>query len=269
MVRLTKYQDDQERRTITDWLTSTDFSAQQTDFISRRQEGTGQWLLDSEEYKKWNNENGQSLFCPGIPGAGKTIITSIVIDNLQEKFKADEDVGIAFLYCSHKRQQEQKFEDLMASLLKQLVQERHVLPDEVKRLYQRHVDKRTRPSIDEVMMVLRSAMTSYSRVFFVIDALDECENSHRKQLLKELSKLQAQVQANVFATSRFLPDITTNFNGKMSLEIRATEEDVRRYLENQTHRLPGCVSRDLALQKEITTQIIKAIDGMYVAWSSE
>jgi hypothetical protein len=40
--------DDQQRQIILDWLTPMDYAAQQQDFISRRQAGTGQWLLDSE-----------------------------------------------------------------------------------------------------------------------------------------------------------------------------------------------------------------------------
>jgi hypothetical protein len=45
VVKLVRRQDDQERQTILDWLTPIDYSTQQSDFISRRQEGTGEWLL--------------------------------------------------------------------------------------------------------------------------------------------------------------------------------------------------------------------------------
>jgi len=33
------------------WISPTDFPAQQSDFIGRRQEGTGQWFLDAPEFK--------------------------------------------------------------------------------------------------------------------------------------------------------------------------------------------------------------------------
>jgi hypothetical protein len=36
---------------ILNWLTLTDYAPHQNDFISRRQAGTGQWLLDSEEFQ--------------------------------------------------------------------------------------------------------------------------------------------------------------------------------------------------------------------------
>jgi hypothetical protein len=66
------------------WLTTTDYSAQQSDFLSRRQEGTGQWLLDSNQFQMWRDGEIQTLFCQGMPGAGKTIMTSIVILSLHQ-----------------------------------------------------------------------------------------------------------------------------------------------------------------------------------------
>jgi hypothetical protein len=78
--RLNRRQDDQDHRVIVDWLTPVDYAPQQSDFISRRQEGTGKWLLNSNKFQEWLNQSKQTLFCQGIPGSGKTIITSIVIE---------------------------------------------------------------------------------------------------------------------------------------------------------------------------------------------
>jgi hypothetical protein len=96
------------------------YAPQQSDFISWRQEGTGQWLLNSDEFQAWINQRGQTLFCPGIPGAGKTILTSIVIDGLNTRFQSNTNVGIAYIYYNFRQQDEQKSEDLLAILLKQL-----------------------------------------------------------------------------------------------------------------------------------------------------
>jgi hypothetical protein len=41
---------------------------------------------------------------------------------------------------------------------------------------------------------------------------------------------------------------------------------VRRYLEGHMFRLPGFVVRSLELQEEIKTNIVKAVDGMYVVY---
>ncbi|OOF91694.1 hypothetical protein ASPCADRAFT_154750, partial [Aspergillus carbonarius ITEM 5010] len=72
--------DDHIEQKIADWLTPVNYAAQQSDFLSRRQDGTGRWLLGAKNFQKWIDNDKQRLLCTGIPGAGKTILTSIVID---------------------------------------------------------------------------------------------------------------------------------------------------------------------------------------------
>jgi hypothetical protein len=264
---LNRRQRDQDRRVITDWLTPIDHATHQSDFIARRQEGTGQWLLNSDEFQEWLNQSKQKLFCPGMPGAGKTIITSVVIEHLWTKFQNDTSVGIAYLYCNFRRQQEQKPADLLISLLKQLVQKRHSIPETVKSLYKHHEDKRTRPSFDEISKALYTVTADFSRVFIIIDALDECQVSDggRKRFLSEIFHIQARTGANLFATSRFIPEIMKEFKESSSLEIRASEEDLQRYLDSHMLQLPSFVLRSADLQEQIKTEIVRAVDGMYVS----
>ena len=168
-----------------------------------------------------------------------------------------------------RQQYEQNLEDLFASLLKQFVQEQSFIPDSVKTLYDRHKDKRTRPSLGEILGILQTVAAAYSRVFIIVDALDECQISDgcRQRFLSGLFNLQATCKANLFATSRPISSIEKEFEGNSKLEICASEEDVRRYLEGHMFRLPGFVARSLELQEEIKTDIVNAVDGMYVDYS--
>ena len=258
--------DRKEDLEILDWLTPIDYGPQHSDYLKSRQQGTGQWLLDSAEFKAWKESNNQTLFCPGIPGAGKTILTSIVINYLSSRFHNDSKTGIAYIYCNFRRKDEQKVDDLLSSLLKQLAESQSSLPGSVKDLYDQHKPKRTRSSLDEILRVLRSVATMYSRVFVIVDALDECQVSDncRARFLSELFSLQTQHRVNIFATSRLIPEIINQFKGSMSLEIRASSEDVERYLEGHVDQLPYFVQENRQLQKEIRTGISEAVDGMYV-----
>jgi hypothetical protein len=263
-------QEDQGRQTILDWITPVDYALQQSDFISRRQAGTGQWLLDSAEFKTWVETDKRTLFCPGIPGAGKTILTSIVVEEIFTRFENDGNIGIACLYCNYRQRYEQNLETLFASLLKQFVQEQPFIPGSMKTLYNRHKDRRTRPSLSEILGILRTVAAAYSRVFIIVDALDECQISDgcRQIFLSGLFNLQATCGVNLFVTSRPILSIENDFEEKRSLklEIRASAEDVRRYLDSHISRLPGFVARSLELQEELKTNIIKAVDGMYVVY---
>jgi len=216
------------------------------------------------------------LFCPGFPGVGKTILTSAVVNHLSSKFQKrdvqvdgnrdDSNIGIAYVYCNFRRQYEQKAEDLLASLLKQLSGSRDSIPDSVKTLHDKHKKNQTRPSIDEISKSLQSVITLYSRIFIVVDALDECQaGDSRKRFLTELFHLEARSGANLFATSRFIPEIVEMFGKSVSLEIRASKEDIERYLEGEMKLLLSFDDWSLRLQREIKTRISDLVDGMYVA----
>jgi hypothetical protein len=254
----------EEHRAILDWFTLIDYATQQNDFISRRQEGTGQWLLDLDEFQGWLNQSGQTLFCPGIPGAGKTIITSIVVKHLWAKFQHGATTGVAYLYCNFRRQNEQKPEDLLASLLKQLVQQQSSMPESVKSIYDRHQEKQTRPSINEILKALHSVVAYFSRTFIIIDALDECQ-VFCNILLSAMFALQAQTQINLFATSRPIPEIMSHFEGCIWKDIRAQDNDVLSYVnERMSHLRRPRISKYPDLQNAIRREVVKAAGGMYV-----
>jgi hypothetical protein len=262
--------DKQEDLDILNWLTQTDYDTQQTDYLGKRQEGTGEWLVKSTEFQEWLKDKGQTLFCPGIPGAGKTILTSVVIGELASLFSKDESIGIAYVYCNFRQQHEQREEDLLGSLLKQLSRNRPCLPEPVKSLYKTHKDSLVKPSVSEISGALQLVAAMYQRVFIVIDALDECLSSNgcREQFLSKIFDLRDTTKANVFATSRPDEEIMARFQKSMSLEIRAVDEDVQAYLSSRICQLPSFVKRNPELQDRIKTTIVKEVDGMYVECSS-
>jgi hypothetical protein len=66
------YHLDQERWNIADWLCSLNFKPSQSEYFQKREEGTGEWLLESEEFKTWRDGMAETLWCPGIRGFAST-----------------------------------------------------------------------------------------------------------------------------------------------------------------------------------------------------
>lgn len=270
--QLHERQDSQESHkeydAVLDWITLLNYGPQHNDFINRRHVGTGKWLLESPEFKEWI-ETSKTLFCPGMPGAGKTILTSVVIDELNTRFQNDKSIGVAYLYCNFRRQHEQRADELLASLLKQLIQRQRSIPNSVQRLYNRYKWEKKQISFDEILSSLRSvATTIYSRVFIIVDALDECQvsDSGRTKFLEAILNLQAECKTriNIFVTSRFIPEIKERFTDAIQREIVAHPDDVRRYLDGHIQGLPRCVRQSPDLQDEIKDRISNSVDGMYV-----
>ena len=97
-------------------------------------------------------------------------------------------------------------------------------------------------------------------MYITVDALDECAD--QSQLIDELLKLQSCTGVRLLFTSRFIADITQRFRSNVTLEVRASEEDVRLFLEGQMPRLPKCIQRDKELQRLIENKIIEAVRFM-------
>lgn len=261
--------DSTEQRSLLEWISPTNYPAQQSDIINRRQKGTGQWFLDSLEVAKWRSEAKATLFCPGIPGAGKTMVAAIAIDSLLKPIQ-DTSVGVAYIYCNYKDQKEQDVTSILAAILKQLVQGQPSLAEPLARLHKQHAQNGTRPSADEIFTALQSIISDLPTVYIVIDALDECRNSDgtRRGLLARIRGLQSKADVRFLATSRLLPDIVDEFKDSRRLEVRASDEDVRRFVVGQVHRLPHCIQRKHELQMLVQDKIAESVDGMCVYCST-
>ncbi|UKZ67723.1 uncharacterized protein TrAtP1_008881 [Trichoderma atroviride] len=260
---------EQANKAILDWLTQIEYGPQHSDFLHRREPGTGQWFLGCDEYQTWLSSNKCTLFCPGIPGSGKTILTAIVVNDLITRFRNDPTIGIAYIYFNFRQRDDQTIENLMASLLKQLSRNQS-FPESVKDLYNRHEKDQTRPSADEISQALQCVATTYSKVFIVIDALDECQsfNNCGLKLLSYIFNLQTNTTTNFLATSRLIPDIEGQFKTHLKREILATNEDVHTYLDGHMSDLPRCILNRPDIQEKIKTEIASAVDGMFCLRSS-
>ncbi|KAK5996456.1 Serine/threonine-protein phosphatase 6 regulatory ankyrin repeat subunit B-like protein [Cladobotryum mycophilum] len=231
-----------EDRELLDWLTSLDYGPQHSDFLKIRQGGSG------------------------IPGAGKTILASIVVDDLMRDIHDYDSIGLAYIYCNFQRQQEQNINHMVASLVKQLAQHQPTLPHCIKTLHDVHRKKRTRPSLEELLDTLKMLSQAYSKIFIVVDALDECELSSGclSRFVSELFELKRKHGVNILATSRFTPEIEKRFDGSAVLEIRADEGDVRKYLEEHMQELPSVIKDNEKLQSDIIQKISNSIRGMFL-----
>jgi hypothetical protein len=61
----TGYIDREDRRNISRWLSPLNFKAVQGEYLQKRQEGTGQWILESQEFIDWRDGTSEVLWCPG------------------------------------------------------------------------------------------------------------------------------------------------------------------------------------------------------------
>jgi hypothetical protein len=189
-------------------------------------------------------------------------MASIVINHLQRSFPSNE-VAILYIYCAYNAQYKAK--ELVAALLRQLVHRLTTLPEAVKDLHKRHTQIQTSPTREELTQVLGSVASGFSRVFVVIDALDECreEDNTRTEFLDSIKKIKQF--ANMLVTSRHIPAIKEEFKGELQEEIRATDEDITTYIKakvKEKSSLSAYISAKPSLQADIVSKIVSKVNGM-------
>jgi len=67
-----------DRSQLLNWLSPLEPSLRHQDVRERRVGHIGEWLIQSEEFRRWRGLSGEGdsavLFCRGGPGVGKTFI---------------------------------------------------------------------------------------------------------------------------------------------------------------------------------------------------
>ena len=86
---------DRRNQEITPWISPLSFSAKQIDNFSRRQARTGEWILHSEEFRKWLHGTERTIQCREI----------CILLEYGWSFKLG-DIGLAHVYCNNKEQEE-------------------------------------------------------------------------------------------------------------------------------------------------------------------
>jgi hypothetical protein len=182
------------------------------------------------------------------------------MDNLTAEF-ANENIGVVCMYLNHKEAEEQTPAKLLAGLWRQLVLGRDI--SSAEGLYQRHHEKCTTPSLDEVSNVLQAVLGQYSKVYVIVDAVDEHPEYQRQILLEYLMMMGSTVNLMLTSRPHIRPD--DSLPNLEVLEIRASEHDIRRYVEGQIQKsswLSKHVRSRANLREEILSTITHTVDGM-------
>jgi ankyrin repeat domain-containing protein 50 len=138
----------------------------------------------------------------------------------------------------------------MASLLKQLVQDCPVISDNVKSFYHSHKKQSTYPTLDQFTTALLVEVKTYAKVFIVVDALDECTETDRSRI--KLLRALRSLPVNLMVTSRDIPSIEEQFPDAQRLHIRASDHDVKHYVQSQLVDYPSLANlRDIIIKNVV------------------
>lgn len=184
-------------------------------------------------------------------------LRSIVVKHLQSI--SSSDTAVVFAYCRYMDQY--NTQDILASLLKQLAQNHTFILKIVAEFFTVHRKDKTQPKEGELLEILSRSMSLLSKVYVVLDALDEFPEKHRYSLIKNLKSLKCCL----FLTSRELVSSDNLVADSVVIPIMADNEDIERFVNEkfeQGGRLDSLLRRDGSIKNNILVKVQKKSRGM-------
>lgn len=236
-------------------------------FVRRLHEPhTGDWLLQSDQYKRWRSGHTRHLWMYGKAGCGKTFLTYTVIEDLKLYLKGAAISCLAVFYFSFLDDRKQSFESLLRSLVAQVGWK-----EPGRSMLQREYDKPNRSVLgtDALEEIFLSCVASSDELLIVLDALDECletDEARRKMLdcLERLSRKGSKLR--IFATSRELWDIKECMDSlgaeTVPTSTRAVNADIGKYVASELSQDRRLSRLDKSIRTLIMQTFADKADGM-------
>ncbi|KAI5779969.1 hypothetical protein DFH27DRAFT_584918 [Peziza echinospora] len=269
---------DDERSKILDQMKTLEPWKRHSDISNTRAANTCGWLLNTPEFVKWfagdkidmSNARGRILCCYGMPGAGKTVLASYIIDHITEYVSSQESYCIAYVYCDYRDAENLTPLNVICSLLQQLLSQLPAFSSQLEEelvVLCEELKKRKSGTFQHVIQLLTLTFNTFKSTFICIDALDEVSDAPRKAILNALCDGMGR-RTRIFLTGR--PHVRESIERYLhvddipSITIEADEGDIYAYLSNEIQKDHHPDAMDATLKEEILEAIINQSQGMFL-----
>ncbi|KAI5839121.1 hypothetical protein DFP73DRAFT_599118 [Morchella snyderi] len=260
------YIDGQRKDEVLKWLSTIEFIKHHQTAREGLLENTGRWLLEREQFRQWRSSGTSGiLWLHGIPGAGKTKLTLVIL--LQEctemklgrlakrwtlrisfydqmcmvieflQSLPQSEGPVVYFYCKRDDPQRRSPEVIMQAILKHLCLALKNLPNMVVQEYDKRKEKGHAAGslgFTECRNLVASLLNVYSHTTIVIDALDESDPDDRWRLLESFENIidSATSPVKIFVSSRDDTDIKRRL-GKVPnhyIDAKDNTGDIERFV---------------------------------------
>ncbi|KAJ7051654.1 hypothetical protein C8F01DRAFT_1174452 [Mycena amicta] len=242
----------EEHKTLERWLKPADVAINQREAQDKRHPGTGNWFINSRiEFAVWKYTPAAVLWLYGMPGSGKTVLSSTIIETLRENAELH-----AFFYFNTNNREQCTITQLLSTLTMQLSVQVNLPHKTLLALWETHNKPQhllgNAKLLTEALIPLLEQLATARPVYLVLDALDECTECDK--LLDLLEKLVDPSRPNVhlLVTSRPevpVPEKLERCTTTVTID-RSTSTDIDSYLDDALSKCGGWIQKNVAIIKE-------------------
>ena len=255
----------EKNKEIRAWLSGRfDPTRKQDETWRERHPDTGQWFLQSPEFRAWLEGSAQwtprVLNLVGKSGAGKTSLISSAIKAAQSVARDDPQTAIAYFYCSFNEATSQDPSNMIGSLISQVST---VCPNILKGL-EADFARSARPTLNDLEERLTSKTMLKSLI--LIDAVNECKNVEPMiRTLLRLAESASDIRV-LFTSTEEDPSITELAELEppkaLALRMSALNEDIDIFIDAKIKEKRNLQLLPPEIREEVRDTLSSKADGM-------
>jgi len=189
--------------------------------------------------------------------------SSLVVDRLCDKAK-EHNIAVACFYIDFAAREEQSPTNILGSFLKQIVGGLERIPEVIRRMFHEHkkVIGGRGLRVAEIVKMLQ-IVTSLQPTFICADALDECVEKHRPEILSLLRQIvEKSPNTRLFLTGR--RHIRGEVEGHLGagvavLSMKPNDDDIVGYVQKRLREDTSLDAMNSSLEAEIINSVRKNI----------
>ncbi|KAI0387921.1 hypothetical protein F5Y04DRAFT_274777 [Hypomontagnella monticulosa] len=263
------FRDSQTFTTIRNELHPHDYDVDLADILRRSSVSSGQWLRNEPEFMRWLDPTDRTvrhMWLHGIPGCGKTFLTSNIIKQMQ-----DSAQRVLFVFLCHDNKAAgnatRVFHSILFQLLEGDISGRPILHEASKT-----DSRKLRSDADFVRDLLCKILKDLGPSYITLDGVDELEEHIRKHLLSGILHItDVCPETKLLISSREERDISLQLSKGARIRVdHKNFDDIVSFVQLEREGLIqemksyGADRQTLSRAEEMLGAIADKAEGMFI-----